>query len=69
MSKNTGQFDTLLQDLDRVKRRQKICKKAINENINNIVNVLQNSLTDINNTAMEEVFTQTCLKSLKLVGR
>ena len=59
MSKNTGQFETLLQDLDRVKRRQKICKKAINENINNIVNVLQNSLTEINNdTAMEEVFTK-----------
>ena len=57
MSKNTGQFETLLQDLDRVKRRQKVCKKAINENINNIVNVLQNSLADINNdTAMEEVF-------------
>jgi len=55
MSKNTGQFETLLQDLDRVKRRQKVCKKAINENINNIVNVLQNSLADINNdTAMEE---------------
>jgi len=67
MSKNTGQFETLLQDLDRVKRRQKICKKTINENINNIVNALQNSLTDINNdTAMEEVFTQICLKATQM---
>lgn len=56
MSKNGSQFDTLLQDLDRVKRRQKICKKSINENINNIINILQNGINEINNdTSMDEV--------------
>jgi len=55
MNKNGNQFETLLHDLDRVKRRQKICKKSINENINNVINVLQNSLNQINNTYMEEV--------------
>jgi len=54
MNKNGNQFETLLHDLDRVKRRQKICKKSINENINNVINVLQNSLNQINNTYMEE---------------
>lgn len=58
MSKNGSQFETLLQDLDRVKRRQKVCKKALNENINNVINLLQTNIDEINNdTAMEEVET------------
>jgi len=55
MSKNGDQFETLLQDLERVKRRQKICKKSINENINNVINALQSSLNQINDSSMEEV--------------
>jgi hypothetical protein len=56
MSKNGSQFETLLQDLDRVKRRQKVCKKALNENITNVINLLQTNIDEINNNnAMEEV--------------
>ena len=58
MSKNSSQFETLLQDLDRVKRRQKICKKAVQEDISSIINVLQHSVNEINNDiAMDEVRT------------
>ncbi len=55
MSKNGSQFENLLLDLDRVKRRQKVCKKSINESINCIVNTLEKSLTHINESQMEEV--------------
>lgn len=61
MSKNGSQFETLLQDLDRVKRRQKVCKKALNENITNVINLLQTNIDEINNNnnAMEEVKSES----------
>ena len=51
---NTG-IDNLLTDLDRTLRRQKICKKLINQNINNVTELLQNSLNDLSSNKIEEV--------------
>lgn len=56
MSKKNTMFDNLLQDLERTRRRQKICKKNLNENINQVIGALQSGVANIqNNNVMEEV--------------
>lgn len=49
-------FDGIIQDFDRIKKRQKICKKNINESINGVINCLQESITKIKDSgAIDDV--------------
>jgi len=58
-------LDSLFQDLDRTRRRQKIAKKNLHENINNVISALQSSVANIqNNNAMDEVHLEFHLLTL-----
>ncbi len=65
---NNNLFDGLIQDLDRTRKRQKVCKKNINENINNVTQALQNTLNAIktdNKIDEVELFIQNFLSSIE----
>mgnify|MGYP006976761629 CR=1 FL=1 len=65
MSKKNTMLDSLFQDLDRTRRRQKIAKKNLHENINNVISALQSSVANIqNNNAMDEVHLEFHLLTL-----
>ena len=64
MSKN-NLFDGLIQDLDRTRKRQKVCKKVIHESINQVTQALQNTLNTLktdNNLDEVELPFQNFLK-------
>jgi hypothetical protein len=46
----TKPYDGLLKDLERIHRREKVCKKTINDNICHIINSLEQTLNVISNT-------------------
>ena len=56
MNKEPRLFESLISDVDRTSRREKISKKTITDNIKNIVNLLDNTIQEIkNDIAIEEV--------------
>lgn len=46
----TKPYEGLIKDLERIHRREKVCKKTINDNIGNIITSLQQTLNTITNT-------------------
>jgi hypothetical protein len=53
-------FDGIIQDFDRIKKRQKLCKKNINESINGVINCLQESIAKIKDPgAIDDVSTHS----------
>ena len=56
MSKKNAVLENLLQDLERTRRKQKICKKTINDSMNSVIEVLKITVANINNSpSIEEV--------------
>jgi hypothetical protein len=41
-------FEPLLSDIDRIKKRERIAKKSIISNIDNVINLLQNTQKSVN---------------------